>query len=212
MQDVRMFTYRDLLRSCIHFIVVILIPSLSYSQSPCMWEHYSEIDCAYDFEVGFKCEGHSIYFDHYHKFGGGVLCVGGVPIPGSTLMPGCGCWDNPGGTYGEAGCAWCGDYDSLLCISSISDTLNIPFKYLQVTLVNFVPPITIRVYDYTQVDKFFDEYLYLPNTVVCCDPTTDPNMCQTCACGVAEINWRNQKTYLHRARGIYYPDCPDPNP
>jgi hypothetical protein len=175
----------------------------------CWWEHYSEIDCEYDLELGFECYNpNGPTFDHNHVMGT-VLCFGGVAISGFSGSVGCGIWLQPGGSMHLSGCGYCGDPDATLC-----DNAGYPgqeaFKYLEGFSV-FSPSVSQKSVDWNQVGRYASTFniqvSQVPKTI-CCDNL--PDDCIVNACGVAEVDWENSKTYLLRAYTPYYDNCPDP--
>jgi hypothetical protein len=175
----------------------------------CMWEHYSEIDCSYELEIGYVCDNQPTY-DHSHPFGmginTGVLCPGGPPPPMWTFQTGCGCWGSPGGTYREAGCGFCGASKSDLCsLGGFNGKQE--FLYLE---VSFPPSSPTSVYQWDYYNLFYDENNFYPNRTICC-PNGDPDLCITCSCATADVDWENSVTYLRPAHEPYFPPCPDPN-
>jgi len=182
---------------------------LNNASSQCMWEHYSEIDCAYELEIGYVCDNQPTY-DHAHTFGTGmntgVLCTGGPPPPLWSSHTGCGCWGNPGGTYRAAGCGFCGAFRTDLC-SLANLNGHEEFRYL---IVIFPPSSITRVYQWDQYDDYEMINNYWPNRTVCC-PDGDPDLCYTCSCATADVDWENSISYLRPAHDPYFPPCPDPN-
>lgn len=208
--------HRVRLRALFFSLWVVFVGHNGVAQ--CMWEHYSEIDCAYNIEIGFDCADYlNLVSTHSHNFwwGGGtsVLCVGGPAPPSWTGHSGCGCWGIPGGTYGQAGCAFCGFPDSALCDSAHPNSNYREFKYLIVSSALF-PTIKSKVHEWNEYYNYWFILGSYPNRTICCDINADPDQCMTCACacGTVEVDWENQKTYLKPAHYPYYPLCPDPNP
>ncbi|MCK9481691.1 MAG: hypothetical protein M0R38_08035 [Bacteroidia bacterium] len=178
----------------------IFINIESLRAQTCTWSHSSEIDCPYRLVVGFTCDCGYSY--HHHPFIEDVSC----PTD-------CGCWGQPGSSQKIAGCGFCGFLDDTLC-PMIGGTRDSAFKYLETRdkITNVSPIPNTRAYDWRNANyqKEFCNYTYDVNTVICCDSIQAIN-CQSCGCGVAEINWQTSETFLRPAHSPYYQPCPNPN-
>jgi len=175
----------------------------------CSWEHYSELDCEYKLDIGFECNNPGgVKYGHMHDFGT-VFCFGGVAISGFSGTVGCGIWLQPGGSMHLAGCGYCGDPDATLC-DNAGYAGQEAFKYLEGVSV-FRPSVSQRAYEWDKLSDYaatFNISISLISSAICCDNL--PDDCIVNACGVAEVDWENSKTYLLRAYTPYYDNCPDP--
>lgn len=182
-------------------LILTLFPASNLYPQTCTWKFKSEIDCHTDLIVGFTCDCATT--THHHPFSTTFECPYG-----------CGCWGQPGDFDNIAGCGYCGNADTTLC--SISGLGNDPIlKFIKTRTQNppIHPPDDLVIYDWRNVKRDRDT---VPegcganfNTIICCG-NINPDSCQSCACGVVEIDWQLSLILIKPAYNPYYPLCPGP--
>lgn len=191
--------YKPPIPILIILISMTLSENLSGQTPNCGWEFKNEQDCEHWVAPGYVCDTANQNdpndFLYHHHSASPQICI----FPYNT----CGSWSTPSIDSFFFDCGYCGQTPLQNC----TNVSNFEAKYY--VKVNTILSIQTDQYafDWRTVETFLTDFQHdLPDTY-CCDLTSGPDVCVNNNCSAPEIDWENNKIYLHGAYQPYYQNC-----